>query len=137
MDTRKRAELFSRYVGLELKGAISSRQMTAKNVAVTIHRSPAAFNRWLNGKVEIPVSVVCEACEVIDVEPAYIVETAYNRMVHELGERDEASARPALTDVGRLEDHPDVTINPEGVKRADKLAAKRGRRKADDTPWAE
>lgn len=86
MDKRRRAELFTRYVGLELKGKIISRGFTAAQVAVDNHRSIAAFNRWLNGKVQIPLAVLCEACETIGVEPRDIVQTAYDRVVVECGE---------------------------------------------------
>lgn len=88
MTTRQRGELFGRYVGLELKGAIVSRTLTAKAVAEQIGRADANLNRWLNGKTEIPIAVLCEVCEVLDLEPRTIVEHAYDRMVEELGERD-------------------------------------------------
>lgn len=80
--------MFGRYVGLELKGAIVSRSLTAKAVAERIGRADANLNRWLNGKTEIPITVVCEVCEVLDLEPRTIVEHAYDRMIEELGERD-------------------------------------------------
>ena len=87
MNTRARAEAFARYLGLELKGRIVSQGFTALKVAQMTGRSPAAFNRWLNGKVDLPVAVLCEAAEVIDVEPRDIVDAAYNRMAVALGER--------------------------------------------------
>lgn len=87
-NTRERGELFGRYVGLELKGAIVSRSLTAKAVAERIGRADANLNRWLNGKTEIPIAVVREVCEVLDLEPRTIVEHAYDRMIEELGERD-------------------------------------------------
>lgn len=103
MDTRERADLFAKYVGLQLKGRIISQGFTAKAVAGMIGRSPAAFNRWVNGKTEIPLAVLCEACEVIDLEPTFIVDEAYNRMAVALGERDgtkydEESVRMAIYD---------------------------------------
>lgn len=88
MNIRQRAETFSRYVGLELKGKITTQGFTAKSVAEAIGRQPAAFNRWLNGKVEIPMTVFCEACEYVDVEPAKLIEDAYARLAVEFGERD-------------------------------------------------
>ena len=88
MNIRQRAETFSRYVGLELKGKIVSQQFTAKAVAEAIGRQPAAFNRWLNGKVEMPMTVLCEACEYIDIEPSKIVDDAYSRLAVDFGERD-------------------------------------------------
>jgi transcriptional regulator with XRE-family HTH domain len=88
VSTRERADTFVQYVGLELKGRIISRGFTAQRVAETMGRSPAAFNRWLNGRSDIPLAVLCEACEIIGVEPRSIVEYAYDRMVGELGEVD-------------------------------------------------
>ena len=84
---RERAEDFTRYVGLELKGAIASRGFTAQNVASATGRSPAAFNRWINGKSDIPMTALCESCELIGVEPDSIIENAYARMVAKHGER--------------------------------------------------
>lgn len=94
MNTRARAEAFARYLGLELKGRIVSQGFTALKVAQTTGRSPAAFNRWLNGKVDIPVTVLCEASEVIGVEPQEIVDAAYSRMVITLGELDGTTYDP-------------------------------------------
>ncbi|WP_435298494.1 helix-turn-helix domain-containing protein [Timonella sp. A28] len=88
MNSRQRAEEFTRFVGLELKGAITARGYKATQVATEINRSPAAFNRWLNGKVEIPMTVLCEACEFIDVDPKAIVEIAYDRVAVAYGERN-------------------------------------------------
>lgn len=88
MNTRRRAERFAQYVGLELKGAIVSRGFTAKQVAEATGRSAAAFNRWINGKAELPIVALSESCETIGVEPSTIVENAYARMVMEFGEVD-------------------------------------------------
>lgn len=109
MDIRQRAELFSQYVGLELKGKITSRGYTAKSVAEQAQRSAAAFNRWLNGHVALPLTVLFEACEIIGVEPKIIVDAAYDRIVVEFGEAiDDVESRP--------------------------IAAKRGLRKAEFRP---
>lgn len=88
MNNRDRAETFARYLGLELKGKIIRQGHTAKSVADHMGRSPAAFNRWLNGKVELPLSVFVEACEVIDLDPQGLVEDAYSRLCVDFGERD-------------------------------------------------
>lgn len=85
---RDRAGRFVAYVGLELKGRIISQGHNATEVATRMGRSPAAFNRWLNGRVDIPLAVLCEACEVIGVEPVAVVQAAYDRMTVELGELD-------------------------------------------------
>jgi len=122
MDNRQRAELFSTYVGLELKGKITARGYTAKAVALAAHRSPAAFNRWLNGRVELPLAVLCEACEVIGVEPQVIVDIAYSRIVVEYGGADRGQWQPS----GQT---PDVRALPDDEEML--RAAKRGDRKSD------
>jgi|GEM_PF-2881495 len=119
MDNRDRALLFTKYVGLELKGRITTRGFTAKTVAQRTHRSASALNRWLNGHVELPLTVLCETCEVIGLNPAHIVDAAYDRLVIEYGKADD---RPSELDVGGS---PDTESEP--------LAAKKGIRKADGT----
>lgn len=100
---RNRSETFARYVGLQLKGSIIARSLTAKAVAEAIGRGDANLNRWLNGKVEIPISVVCEVCEFIGVEPSQIIQLAYDRMVFENGEPGEFSSDP-FNDVGDVQE---------------------------------
>lgn len=135
MDTRDRADLFTRYVGLELKGKITSRGFTALAVATTMGRSPAAFNRWLNGKAEIPLPVLCEASEVIGVEPTAIVSAAYDRLAYEHGEIDgttyEQEQIEAPIEVTDLRDVATLHLNREDGPSDERLAAKRARRKAD------
>jgi transcriptional regulator with XRE-family HTH domain len=88
MSNRERAERFTHYVGMELKGRITAHEWTAQRLAAAMGRSPSALNGWLNGKRELPLSVLCEAAENLGVEPSSIVEVAYNRMVVALGELD-------------------------------------------------
>ena len=165
MNKRDRSELFAKYVGLALKGRIITQGRTAKSVAEEMQRSPAAFNRWLNGKVELPLSVMAEACEAIDVEPATVVEDAYSRLCLEHGERDgtihpadgddysypgEHDAEIVQGNFGRNvsgadenEQHDDDHIGDswevaDGPVTYDgKMAANKGERKADELPHAE
>lgn len=119
MDNRDRALLFTTYVGMELKGKITTRGFTAKTVAERTRRSASALNRWLNGRVELPLTVLCETCEIIGLEPAHIVDAAYNRLIVEYG----GASRTTDLDVGGS---PDTEIQP--------LAAKKGVRKSDAGP---
>jgi len=131
MDKRQRAMLFSRYVGLELKGKITARGYTAKAVALAAQRSPAAFNRWLNGRVELPLAVLCEACEVIGVQPQVIVDLAYSRVVVEYGPAENAQGQVAdggVTSKG-AGSRPDVGAFPDDADIP--RAAKKGARKTD------
>lgn len=95
MSSRDRADDFARFVGLELKGRIVSRGFTAQHVARAGGRSPAAFSRWLNGKVEIPLAVLCESCEIIGVDPREVVDAAYRRLAPGAGGVDGQGAAPA------------------------------------------
>ena len=93
MNKRERADEFVRFVGLELKGAITARGHHASKVAKEMGRSVTAFSNWLNGKTPIPMSVLCEACEVIGVNPTYIVDTAYNRLAVAYGAPGDSKSR--------------------------------------------
>lgn len=110
MNKRERSETFSRYVGLALKGRIITQGRTAKAVAEEMRRSPAAFNRWLNGKVELPLSVFAEACEAIDVEPQSIIEDAYSRLCLEYGERDGTMHEESDEDYSYPGEHEDSNV---------------------------
>lgn len=125
MDSRERALQFTRFVGLELKGRITTRGFTAKIVAERTHRSASALNRWLNGHVELPLAVLCETCELIGADPAQIIDAAYDRLIAEYG--------PAAPD----SDGTELDVRGAPDTRRNPLAAKRGSRKSDDQPHKE
>lgn len=100
MDIRERGSIFTRYIGLELKGAITARGFNAQQVASASDHSPAAFNRWLNGKAALPLSVLAEACEIIGIEPRDIVEVAYARLLKDHG--PQSATAPANVITGRF-----------------------------------
>lgn len=81
MNNKERTEAFTLYVGLELKGGIVSKGFTAATIADEMGRSRAAFSRWLNGKQAIPLSVVCEASELLGIDPGDVVSKAHDRLV--------------------------------------------------------
>lgn len=96
-NQRERADLFVKYLGLELKGRIAATQgFHATGVAKIMGRSPGAFTNWLNGKAGLPPAVLCEACEVIGVDPRDVVDRAYRRMVAELGPAIQKVREPQL-----------------------------------------
>ena len=108
MINRDRAEQFARLVALELKGKIVAHGFTAKAVAEGIDRPAATMNRWLNGKLELPLSVFGEACEYINIDPHQVMEDAYSRLVILHGERDgftysEESVAEASKELSALE----------------------------------
>ncbi|AGW40993.1 phage repressor protein [Leifsonia xyli subsp. cynodontis DSM 46306] len=108
MDNRQRADEFAYYVALELKGKITSHGKTAKATAEAIRRPTATMNRWLNGKLPLPLSVLCEACEFLEIDPTSVVQNAYDRLAIRRGERngkqyDEDSKLIALEEQQELE----------------------------------
>ncbi|PDQ36028.1 MAG: hypothetical protein B5766_02485 [Candidatus Lumbricidophila eiseniae] len=112
MDTQMRARAFANFIGLELKGRITTRGYTALAVAIRLGHSPAAFNRWLNGKTEIPLSVYYSVCEVIGVDTIDVADKAARRVIEEHGKAEIGSSLPApllraaRRDVRRSEDAP-------------------------------
>ena len=82
----ERAQLFSKYVSAEVKGAIIAREHTVSDVALAIGHHPPTLTNWLNAKRELPLSVMAKVCEEIGVEPGTITQRAYDRLVYEEGE---------------------------------------------------
>ncbi len=111
MSNFKRAEEFSKYVALELKGRIIAQGFTAKAVASGINRPAATLNRWLNNKLPLPLAVLCEAAEYIGVSPSDIVSLAYDRLSVRHGELSGVSYD--------AEDHADVDGEIAQLEAAD------------------
>lgn len=85
MDTQKRGELFSTYLGNELSGAIKARGKSALWVAERIGVDRVSLSRYLNGHRLMPASVLANAAEAIDMSPETVVERAYARLLAECG----------------------------------------------------
>ena len=111
-ELEERAQLFSRYVCAELKGAIVTRGLNQADVAAAIGRQKANLSRWLNAKPPIAIDVAQEVCEYIGVNLGDIVERANRRLVSELGPyvsgdeeiADQIAANPYLYDLAANND---------------------------------
>lgn len=111
-ELEERAQLFSRYVCAELKGAIVTRGLNQADVAAAIGRQKANLSRWLNAKPPIAIDVAQEVCEYIGVNLGDIVERANRRLVSELGPyvsgdeeiADQIAANPDLYDLAANND---------------------------------
>lgn len=111
-ELEERAQLFSRYVCAELKGAIVTRGLNQADVATAIGRQKANLSRWLNAKPPIAIDVAQEVCEYIGVNLGDIVERANRRLVAELGPyiagdaelADRIAANPNLYDIAANKD---------------------------------
>lgn len=103
MNNFKRGEEFSKFVALELKGRIIAQGFTAKAVAAGIGKPAATLNRWLNNKLPLPISILCEVAEFIGVFPADIVSLAYDRLAVRYGEMNGTLHEPEDADYVDIE----------------------------------
>lgn len=111
---RDRAELFGKYVGAEIKGAIIAQGHTQKDVAEGTGRQNANISRWLNGKPTIPVEVALEICDYIGIDLQKIVNRAQQRVEDELGPWPPIEIDPAA-----LSDEEKKRLVMEKVRRGD------------------
>lgn len=84
-DIEKRAELFSKYVGSELKGAIASHGYSQGKVADALGHARSAMSKWLNAKPPIDVAVANKICDYIGMDITVVIRRAEQRMTDELG----------------------------------------------------
>ncbi|MGO3234785.1 helix-turn-helix domain-containing protein [Agrococcus casei] len=98
-----------------------------------------ASGRWLASQIDMSHTYVAKRLRfelpftTTDVER---IAAAFDMSAAAYVDAAVGEATPPMANVTRLEDHAAVTIHTEGVRSADKLAAKKGRRKADE-PHAE
>lgn len=83
IDTR--AQLFAKYLGAELKGAIRSRGFSQAQVADQLGHARSSMANWLNAKPSIPMEVAEKVCLCIGVELRVIVSRAHERVNDEMG----------------------------------------------------
>lgn len=83
IDTR--AQLFAKYLGAELKGAIRSRGYSQAEIADRLGHARSSFANWLNAKPSIPIEVAEKICLCIGVELKIVVARAHQRVNDEMG----------------------------------------------------
>lgn len=101
-----RSERFAQLVGLELKGNFASRNISQTKIADELGHSRSGYSKWLNAKPSIPLEALLNTCELIDVDPRSVIDSAYSRLISEMGERrlvpdssvSDSSASSAPTD---------------------------------------
>lgn len=91
-----RSERFAQLVGLELKGNFASRNISQTKIADELGHSRSGYSKWLNAKPSIPLEALLNTCELIDADPRSVIDSAYSRLISEMGERRLApgSAKP-------------------------------------------
>jgi transcriptional regulator with XRE-family HTH domain len=95
-DIEKRAELFSKYVGSELKGAIASHGYSQGKVADALGHARSAMSKWLNAKPPIDVAVANKICDYIGMDITVVIRRAEQRMIDELGPWPPVEVDPLL-----------------------------------------
>lgn len=79
-----RGERFNALIGAELKGAIVAQGLTAEAVARAIRIEPATLSRYMNGHRSMPVGTLVDASSHIGIDPAVLVERAWERLEKEI-----------------------------------------------------
>lgn len=82
-----RSERFAQLVGLELKGNFASRNISQTKIADELGHSRSGYSKWLNAKPSIPLEALLNTCELIDADPRSVIDSAYSRLISEMGER--------------------------------------------------
>lgn len=85
MDIEERGELFAKYLGQEVMGAIRSRGFTAAEVAQRIGSHAPTLSHYATGKRPIPQPTLSKVCEVIGISPEVVVARAYERLIEDAG----------------------------------------------------
>ena len=84
-EIETRAQLFAKYLGAELKGAIRSRGYSQAEIADRLGHARSSFANWLNAKPSIPVEVAEKICLCIGVDMKVIVGRAHERVNEDMG----------------------------------------------------
>lgn len=82
-----RSERFAQLVGLELKGNFASRNISQTKIADELGHSRSGYSKWLNAKPSIPLEALLNTCELINADPRSVIDSAYSRLISEMGER--------------------------------------------------
>lgn len=80
----QRGERFSELLSKELKGSITASDYSVKEVCEAIGLHPATFSNYASGKRMLPSDVFANACDFISVDPAKLVDRAYDRLEDEM-----------------------------------------------------
>lgn len=84
MDMKHRAARFSELLGMEVKGAITARGFAIGAVADAIHTERSTLSRYLNGRRDMPASILALIAGEVGMDPGAVVDRAYYRLIEEL-----------------------------------------------------
>jgi transcriptional regulator with XRE-family HTH domain len=105
----QRSNRFAQLLGLELKANFAREETSQAEVAERLGHSKSGYSRWLNAKPSMPLEVLLNTCELIGVDPRTIVDSAYRRLIEEMGEYSAGS--PSI-DISQLpaEERADLAV---------------------------
>jgi transcriptional regulator with XRE-family HTH domain len=114
-EKQDRSKRFAQLIGIELKANFARAEMSQAEVAEKLGHSKSGYSRWLNAKPSIPFEAFLNTCELIGVNPATVIETAYGRLISEMGTPDSSP----ILDVSQLTDEQKTQIVLEKLRQGD------------------
>jgi transcriptional regulator with XRE-family HTH domain len=97
-NENKRSQRFAQLIGLQLKGAFQTTEMSQTEVADKLGHSRSGYSRWINAHPSMPFEAFLNTCELIGVDPREIMDAAYSRLIKEMGPYEDESQREAFID---------------------------------------
>lgn len=82
-DSRGLGEVFSQYVGEQIRGEAAMRSMTTTALAAAMHMDRVTLHRYLTGKRALPLATLYAASIALGVPVRDIVDRAEDRMTRE------------------------------------------------------
>lgn len=103
-----RSHRFSQLIGLELKAEFARKEVSQTGVADSLGHSRTSYSKWMNAKPSMPFEAFLNTCELIGADPRQIMNSAYKRLITEMGEYKP----PQLNEEREAKIH-DMIANPE------------------------
>ncbi len=82
-DARELGEIFSQYVGEQIRGEAAMRGITTTALAASMHMDRVTLHRYLTGKRPLPLAALYGASIALGVPVRDIVDRAEDRMTRE------------------------------------------------------
>lgn len=134
-EIETRAQLFAKYLGAELKGAIRSRGYSQAEIADRLGHARSSFANWLNAKPSIPVEVAEKICLCIGVDMKVIVGRAHERVNEDMGCTGTVRATDATPQWNNCVASPDGNHGTTTTPPHTATATSSGRWKRRSTDW--
>ncbi|TPF97593.1 hypothetical protein EP30_01225 [Bifidobacterium sp. UTCIF-39] len=111
-NSKNRGQRFSQLIGLELKASFVRLQISQSQVADRLGHSRSGYSKWINAKPSMPIEALLNTCEFIGVDPRAVIDSAYRRLIEEMGE----VANSPDADDARVKETSSRTSTPSQTK---------------------